>query len=134
MLMIDNDKYTFDIKRTVTLTKGDIDDIMSTALDGDITSGWAYRVEPVCGKYLGEYASEQISRGGALKFYVYDEPQRYFLDTDKLIKGVQLAMSKGYGGDWFDEDGKKFDPNLKFDSVQADIVIQFALFGDVVYS
>lgn len=134
MLKIDENGYTFDFSRTLTLTKEDVDDIMSTALEGDITSEWAYKVEPTSGHYLGKYASEQISRGGALRFYVYDDSKKYILDLDKLIEGVQRALSRGYGADWFNESGTKFDPSIRFDSVQADIVMQFALFGEIVYS
>ncbi len=41
----------------------DIDDIVTTALED--TCYWCKRAE-VKGKYLGEFASEQISRGGIL--------------------------------------------------------------------
>ena len=43
---------------------------MATALDGGITY-WCNKAE-VIGGYLGEYASDQISRGGKLKLYDYE--------------------------------------------------------------
>lgn len=119
-------------ERTGKLSNQDIDDIMSASLDGGITSDWCRKVE-VVGDYLGEYASEQISRGGKLKFFIYDEKGKPILTLDKLLNGVKLALSQGYGADWFDVDGN-FDTSFCFDAIQGDIVVQFALFGEVVYS
>ena len=118
--------------RTGKLSNQDIDDILSASFDGGITIGWCRRVE-VIGDYLGEYASEQISRGGELKFYIYDEKEKPILTLDKLLNGIRLALSQGYGEDWFDENGN-FDTNYCFDAIQGDIVVQIALFNEVVYS
>lgn len=118
--------------RIVKLSNQDIDDILSASFDGGITSDWCRKVE-VVGDYLGEYASEQISRGGKLKFFIYDEKGKPILTLDKLLNGVKLALSQGYGADWFDVDGN-FDTSFCFDAIQGDIVVQFALFGEVVYS
>lgn len=118
--------------RIVKLSNQDIDDILSASFDGGITSDWCRKVE-VVGDYLGEYASEQISRGGKLKFFIYDEKGKPILTLDKLLNGVKLALSQGYGADWFDVDGN-FDTIFCFDAIQGDIVVQFALFGEVVYS
>ena len=118
-------------ERTGKLSNHDIDDIMSASFDGGITSDWCRKVE-VVGDYLGEYASEQISRGGKLKFYIYDEKEKPILTLGKLLNGVKVALSQGYGTDWFDVDGN-FDTNYRFDAIQGDIVVQFALFGEVVY-
>ena len=61
----------------------DIDEIMSAALAGGITY-WCGRAK-VVGEYLGEYASEQISRGGVLKLYDIEEPKAvYELTLDWL--------------------------------------------------
>lgn len=50
---------------SVRISTEDIDDIVTTALEGGICY-WCRRAE-VKGKYLGEFASEQISRGGVLE-------------------------------------------------------------------
>ena len=54
-----------EVVRNVTVTERDIDDIMSCALDGGICY-WCKEAN-VVGEYLGEYASDQISRGGKLE-------------------------------------------------------------------
>ena len=51
----------------INVTQEDVDDIVTTALEGGINY-WCRKAE-VVGDYLGEYASEQIGRGGMLKLY-----------------------------------------------------------------
>lgn len=51
---------------SVRISTEDIDDIVTTALEGGICY-WCRRAE-VKGKYLGEFASEQISRGATGEF------------------------------------------------------------------
>ena len=75
----------------VRVRNEDIDDIMVSALEGGINY-WCRKAE-VKGGYLGEYASDQISRGGELILH----------DTEDI------------------------------DAEDADCIIQYALFGDVIY-
>ena len=57
-------KFTVRAQIEVNLSQQDIDDIMVTALEGGINY-WCRRAK-VVGEYLGEAASDQISRGGSL--------------------------------------------------------------------
>lgn len=125
-------KYAVSLVRKVYLTDEDIDGIMSCALDGGVTSEWCARVEVVGGKYLGEYASDQISRDGKLRFYDRESSATWILTRGKLLTGVELAFMDGYGEDWFDESGKLDIFNI--DANEADTMVQFALFGEVVFS
>lgn len=59
--------FTVQPKIDVNLTQQDIDDIMVAALEGGINY-WCRKAEAV-GGYLGECASDQISRGGSLILY-----------------------------------------------------------------
>ena len=70
--MSDNKKVaevTAQIK--VSLTQEDVDNIMCAALGYIIY--WCREAEVVDGEYLGEYASEQISRGGVLRLWDADD-------------------------------------------------------------
>lgn len=125
-------KFAVSLVRKTYLTVEDIDGIMSCALDGDITAMWCARVEVVGGKYLGEYASDQISRGGELRFYDRESSETWVLNRAKLILGIEMAVMKGYGWGWFDENGKLDIFNI--DANEADTMVQFALFGEVVFS
>ena len=74
------------------VTDQDIDDIMSAVLDGVLDGGityWCCRAE-VVGDYLGEYASEQISRGGTLRLHDSEADSVYELTLDKFLNGVRL--------------------------------------------
>lgn len=69
-----------------------IDDIMATALEGGITY-WCDDAE-VVGDYLGEYASEQISRGGTLKLHDSEEDKTYELTLDKFLVGLAKVVGE----------------------------------------
>ena len=107
----------------------DIDDIMSAALDGGITY-WCGRAE-VVGEYLGEYASEQISRGGTLKLYDIEEPKTvYELTMDKFLIGLRLWIENERAFQL--TEAGRLDVG-QIDAAAADTIIQYALFCDIVY-
>lgn len=119
---------------TIHLTQQDIDDIMVLALEGGITY-WCDNCE-VNGSYLGEYASDQISRGGSLKLHIiepFDEQnaQWYELDLKKFVDGFRRWVENGD-----DEYGVVSATGVDcgmMDSVCADEIIQYALFGEIVF-
>ena len=122
--------YHLSIERTIKLSDQDIDDIMAGALEGGINY-WCCKAEVIEDEYLGEYASEQISRGGSLRLYDSEEDETYDLTLEKLITGFVAACKAGYGYDWFDNKGCVDTCNIDADA--ADTIVQFALFGELVY-
>lgn len=106
----------------------DIDDIMSAALDGGITY-WCKRAE-VVGEYLGEYASEQISRGGMLKLYDIEDGTVSELTLDKFLNGLRLWIESERTFEF--TDAGRLDVG-QIDALAADVIIQYALFNDVVF-
>lgn len=114
----------------INVTQEDIDDIMCSALEGGINY-WCRKAE-VVGDYLGEYASEQISRGGALKLYDAEEDDVYELNLDKLINGITKAISESYFESYNWYVAGKLD-TCYVDAEVADIIIQFALFDNIIY-
>jgi hypothetical protein len=128
-------KFEIRTKITVYLTQQDIDDIMVSAFEGGINY-WCRRVV-VQGDYLGKYASEQISRGGKLAIWL-DEPFEddktcYVLDRDKFLAGFKLWIeSDGDSYDAIDHSDGSVDCG-QIDAVCADEIIQYALFGEVVF-
>ena len=123
----------------VNVTDEDIDDIVCTALEGGINY-WCNEAE-VEGEYLGEYASEQISRGGRLILHDCEEDEKYILDREKLINGIKryvedpdkpydilcrqdntIGCHKGYALDC-----------CMVDAVVADMIVQYGLFGEIVF-
>lgn len=108
------------------LTGKIVDDIMVTALEGGI-SYWC-REARVIGNYLGEMASDQISRGGLLKLYDFDGDARE-ITLEKFIEGTKELIA--LNPEVLDS-GSFLDP-AKVDAAEADTIIQFAAFGELVY-
>ena len=127
-------KFEVLVQIRAALTQQDIDDIMVSALEGGINY-WCRRVV-VQGDYLGEYASEQISRGGKLAVWL-DEPFEddktcYMLDRDKFLAGFKLWVEQGldeYGA--VQKDGTV--DCCQIDAACADEIVQLALFGEVMF-
>ena len=124
-----DEEFKMTVYRQIVVTKEDIDDIMCAALEGGINY-WCYKAEVVEDDYYGEYASEQISHGGSLRLYDSEEDEKYVLTLDKFLNGIRLACRDGYGSDWFD--GENLDC-CQIDAEAADLIVQYALFGEVVY-
>lgn len=125
-----SNEWEFKAERTVIVTQEDVDDIMAGALEGGITY-WCCKAEVVEDDYYGEYASEQISRGGSLRLYDNEDDEQYILTLDKFLKGLRLAIKDGYGNDWFSDDARL--DYAMIDGEAADIIVQMALFGEVVF-
>lgn len=125
-----SNEWEFKAERTVIVTQEDIDDIMGGALEGGITY-WCCKAEVVEDDYYGEYASEQISRGGSLRLYDNETDEKYLLTLEKFLKGIRLAIKYGYGNDWFSDDARL--DCCMIDGEAADIIVQMALFGEVVF-
>lgn len=124
-----NGDFVLRVNREVLVTREDVDDIMCMALEGGITY-WCNKAEVIEDEYYGEYASEQISRGGSLRLFDSEEDEVYELTLEKLLNGIRLACREGYGEDWFD--GYKLD-SFQIDGDAADTILQYAIFGEQVY-
>lgn len=123
--------FYVDITKTIKITTEDIDDIMCTALEGGITY-WCGKAR-VVGEYLGEYASDQIARGGKLILTdIEDEEEQYELTRPKLLKGIKLAIDQDYYSEYDWVNGNELD-TCQIDADVADVIIQLALFDEIVY-
>lgn len=135
-------KGTIKINLPVLITTEDIDDIMVGAMEGGITY-WCSRAD-VEGEYLGEYASEQISRGGTLRFYPDepisdDDPEYFTLDYHNLIDGIAMWLDslapETYGRVIEANDNNSFHLSMgNIDALDCDSIIQYALFGEEVFA
>lgn len=121
--------FLIEPKIGVQVTTRDIDDIMCAALEGGIAH-WCGRAEPV-GKRLGEYAHEQIARGGSLTLYDAESDDKWELTLEKFLRGLTKAIEDGASITINAEDGSIDTSDV--DDCVADSVIQLALFGEVVF-
>ena len=122
----------FEGKATINfkLNMQDIDDIMACALEGGVNY-WCSEAK-VIGEYLGEYASEQISRGGILELYDAEDDEVYMLDAKKFMYGFEAWVENGYDYNGAVSANGKVDTSL-IDADDADTIIQLALFDEIVY-
>ena len=124
------ENYNIEVNKKYTVTPQDIDDIMVTALEGGINY-WCRKAE-VVGEYLGEYASDQISRGGSLILYDAESSDHWELNLEKLLDGIQKAIEDN----WFSDYDWYVDGELdccQIDAEVADTIVQLALFDDIVF-
>lgn len=129
-MMNESREFEVELELKARVTMQDIDDIMCTALDGGIT-GWCRAAKPV-GKRLGEYAHEQIARGGSLMLYDAESSDKWELNLEKFLTGVKLWLQNNedrYGA--VASDGT-LDPG-EVDAEMADLIVQYALFGKPVF-
>ena len=118
--------YQFTVQRTVTVSPEDIDDIMIAALEGGINY-WC-RQAIVVDKYLGEFASDQISRGGILRLCDAESADTWELTREKFLDGLKLWAENG---GTINRDGTL--DTSEIDADDADQIVQYALFGEVVF-
>ena len=108
----------------VKLTQQDIDDIVGTAFDGGI-GYWCWKAT-VVGEYLGEYASDQISRGGSVM--LKDDDGEHELNLTNFTEAMKRVIGEGR---LTIEDGT-IDTG-EIDADLADLIVQYAVFGKLVY-
>lgn len=120
------------VELEIVVTKEDIDDIIAGAIEGGINY-WCDEVK-VMGDYLGEYASEQISKGGQLLLHDIEEDEIYTLDKEKFLNGLMMYLEKQHSYEIIEKTGNKLKINTcNVDAEICDMIIQFALFDYVIY-
>ena len=124
-------KFEVKAEIRVELTQQDIDDIMVEALEGGINY-WCGEAEVIEEKRVSDWGHEQIARGGVLVLHDIEAPsESWELTLEKFLKGFKLWFENGgyeYGAV---EIGEVDCGNIDADC--ADSIIQYALFGEVVY-
>ena len=121
--------FNVEIEMNIKLTQEDVDDIMCSALEGGI-SYWCRKAE-VVGEYLGEYANEQISRGGTLRLHDSEEDEIYELTLEKFLDGFKLWVFGGH--DSYGAVSHNEVDTCEIDAVCADEIVQLALFEEIIY-
>lgn len=125
-----NNMQKIKVTMEIVVTDQDIDDMMVTALEGGITY-WCGEAE-VVGDYLGEYASDQISRGGKLRLHDIESDDVWELDKEKFLKGltswIQNSSNMMYA---VDDEGQIDAGNI--DAADIDEIVQIAAMGEVVF-
>lgn len=129
-------KYEVKAELNIQLTQQDIDDIMVCALEGGINY-WCGEAEVIEEKRVAEWGHEQIARGGALVLHDVEDPdQTWELTLEKFLHGFKLWVESGmdqYGAVQGEAGGAIVVDCGEIDAGCADEIVQYALFGEVVY-
>jgi hypothetical protein len=116
----------------IIITQEDIDGIMVSALEGGINY-WCRKVD-VDGKYLGEYASEQIGRVGTLILHDMEEDRNELLTKEKLLQGIRMYAELPKHGDIFEVIDHELHIDCGMvDAEVADAIVQYAIFSEIFY-
>ena len=124
---------TFEVhaELTIRLTTEDVDNIMVSALEGGINY-WCSKAEVVEERRCADWGHEQIARGGALILHDAESDDKWALNIENFTQGFRLWLENGddrygaVGGDGTVDAGE-------IDGEMADLIIQYALFGEVVF-
>ena len=104
----------------------DMEDIMVTALEGGINY-WCGRARIVDNPGDKKYASDVVAHGGTLELTDAEDPdEKWILDQEKLLKGFAKGMEWGR----FASAEDLMDAH---DAETADVILQYALFDEIVY-
>jgi hypothetical protein len=117
---------------TVEVSAEDIDNLVSAAFEGGITY-WCCQAKPYVDTWPNEveYVSQCLSRGYDIALYdaedVCDDgsPSEYILTLPAMIRGIEK---------YCDLHGVSFSDLCEdYDGEAADCIVQYALFGKLVY-
>ena len=124
--------YNIEMKIPIVLgvKQSDLNYILYSCFDGG-SEYWIYKIQVVDEDYKGcKFESDVISKGGKLEIY-YDKGLFRTLTKVKLIKGIQ----KWYENYYYPRHKEVQDEFHMFDwdAGDSDIILQYALFNEVVY-
>jgi hypothetical protein len=107
-----------------------VDGVVCTAFDGDYGGCWYWiRHFTIARKPTqeAEFMTEIISRGGAYKFKDEDDIEHIF-DLNTLQRGFEKYAK------WCTTTGRELLTDAgDIDATEADIIVQFGVFGDIIY-
>jgi hypothetical protein len=114
------------MEATHEITDQVIDDILTAAFEGGINY-WCSRVRIKAGTVLGEpgrWASECVSRGATLEL-LDGEDEWHDLDRGAIERGIRQAATDNdlHVDVWYEG----------HDADDADVAVQLAIYGEVVY-
>lgn len=120
-----NKKYTVRLEKNITVQE--LEDIIVGSFEGGSSywlgvdnREWTEKPEDMP---VAQYALSLLLDKKTVKLYNIEDDERYELTTGKLLKGIARNIQK-----------RPWDCDLKkADAITYDCIIQFALFGEVVY-
>lgn len=121
----------------LVVTQEDIDDIMSSALEGGINY-WCDSAKVPEEKRVAKWGHEQIARYGELMIHLIEpfdnkDTEWYMLTKEKFLEGLKMYLKDPLYG-CLEKEGMEFViDTCNIDAECADMIVQYALFGKIVF-
>lgn len=129
----DGESRSVEVPLSITITDEDVDDILVSAFEGGINY-WCNGVT-ILGNPVGDCASEHISRGGDVLIHDGEEGKEYKLTKDDVIRGIIKYVMNPTSCDILENVNHKLVLDTGYvDAGVADSIIQYALFGEILYA
>lgn len=119
----------------LTVTDEDIDDIMCSFVEGGVACLWVSCVEPSEGAWKTDYVSEHVGHGGTM--ILKCEKGKFAITKHTVVSGLKQYLERSLN----DKAIVRGDHNNSLsldtgylDADAADSIIQYGLFGEIVYS
>lgn len=124
------------VTKNVNINQEDIDEIMCTALEWGGITYWCYGAQSIMpDEWMKEnnitYLSDVTGRGGDIVLTTEDGD--YVLTLNAFLTGVQMAIDDNTVAIETINNEYRIDTCM-IDADIADIIIQYALFGKLVYA
>jgi len=130
-------KFLVRIEMEVSLTENDVSDILSAALEGGIgywccfdNTDEVYEQAPE-DEALSETAARVLCNGGKLKLIDEGDGKTFEMDMEMFLGGIRRWVESGF--DRYNAVSSAGFDTSEIDTEMADMIIQLALFGEVVY-
>ena len=124
-------EYEIKVTNSHKFCDQDLNDLVSTALEGGITY-WCGEAKVKEGSMSEEayesieFTSDAVSKGGTLVLSDAESDDTWELDRDKLLKGIQMYCEN--------HNVAPSDLMDLYDANDADTIVQYALFNELVFS
>ena len=111
------------VLKPIEVTDDHLDSILVGAFEGG-SNYWIEGIKVAKDDYKGKkYASECVAAGGKLYIYCDGDQSAHLLTKECLINGLQTYLNESKHKNWPDGGDAQTD----------DLIIQYALFDEVVY-
>ena len=115
-----------EITKKIKVTTQNIADLMVTAFEGGINY-WCGKVEIISNPADKDWASDVVAFGGELRLTdVEDDTEQWTLTLPKLLAGLSKTLDWGN----FKDVEELMDSH---DAETADVLVQYALFDEIVF-
>ena len=108
------------MKTTIELSNDFVEMVASSAL---LSPYWIDRAE-IVGEEMGEYCSEHLANGGTIKIHDLEENKWHTVTNEQFVTAIGKYIQALYVDETLDG---------YLDDATAEMVLQIACFGEVIY-